>query len=44
MGQIPIGTARQILPESGKGQPLVVIEQDTIDFLRRIGIQLDTVC
>ena len=30
MVQVPIYTAREVLPESLRGQPLVVIEQDKI--------------
>ena len=34
MDRMPIGTARRVLPESGRGQPRVVIGQDEIEFLR----------
>ena len=37
MAQIPIDTARRVLPESGRGRPRVVIEQDKIEFLRELG-------
>ena len=37
LAQVPIYTARRVLPESGRGRPRVVIEQDKIEFLRELG-------
>lgn len=37
MDQMPIDIARHVLPESGRGRPRVVIEQDKIEFLRELG-------
>lgn len=37
VAQVPIHTARRVLPESGRGRPRVVIEQDKIEFLRELG-------
>ena len=37
MAQMHSDTARRVLPESGRGRPRVVIEQDKIEFLRELG-------